>query len=120
MGVFDDLWTPPGSVQTETLRMGRVNPDVTTESVFQYTFTFTYKGWVKKLTVESTDADGRAEVEDLVAEAVERWKADMDDDPRYDKRLPNAEEKKQIGKALNERYLWKQKIKESSNGRTIY
>ena len=115
------LWTPPGTVQEATVILGRVNPDLDIKDMaFQYKFTFTYKGRVKRITVATTDTTSRAEIEDKAAECAERWIAEMEDDPKYEKRVPTAEEKRDIGKALNEKHLWNERVRDSSTGKTVF
>ena len=119
--MVQELWTPPGTVQQETVMLRRVNPDLgVPDMAFSYNFTFTYKGRVKKITVAASDADSRAEIEDRAAQAAEEWRAEMDQNPKYDKRVPTAEEKRQIGKALNEKHLWNEKMRVSSSGKTVF
>lgn len=113
--MVQQLWTPPGTVQEETIRLGRVNPDVTRDSVFVYNFTFVYKGKMKRITVVSDDGTGRAEVEDKAAEAGERWRREMDG--KDSKPPPNAAQKAEIGEILNDIHLRNQKMRESSTGR---
>jgi hypothetical protein len=112
--VVQQLWTPPGTVQEETVQIGRVNPDVTRETAFSYAFTFTYKGKVKRLQVVATDGDRRSEIEDKAAEVAERWVRELDG--RDHKRAPTEDEKKQIGKILNDILLHRKKRAASSTG----
>jgi hypothetical protein len=114
--VVQDLWTPPGTVQRETAQLRRVNPDITRDMAFAYNFTFVYKGKTKHFQVVASDNDSRAEIEDMAAECAERWKRELDG--KEWKRPPNEDEKKQIGKILNDINVRNQKRAES--GRINY
>lgn len=121
--MVQDLWTPPGTVQEETAHLGRVNPDLSHEAdskevALGYTFTFTYKGKVKKLQVIAGEGDSRAEIEDKAAEVAERWKQQLDQQEH--KREPTADEKKDIGAALNDIRVRMEKRRESSTGTLVF
>jgi hypothetical protein len=116
--MVQELWTPPGTVQEETIQIGRVNPDVTRDMAFVYNFTFKYKGKVKRLQVCTDDGTSRAEIEDKAAEAAERWRRELDG--KDWKRPPTEAEKKDIGKLLNEFHLRNEKVRASSTGKIYF
>jgi hypothetical protein len=113
-----DLWMPPGTTQEESVFMGRSNPDLDNDVAFAHKFTFKYKGKRKTVTVLSQGSDSKAEIEDKAADAADRWKAELDQQEH--KRAPTQDEIKDIGKALNDIYLHREKRRESSTGKIYH
>lgn len=114
----DRLWTPNGVSQNGTSAV--VLPELGTDipQAHQYTFTFRYKGKERRILIVAHPGVSPAEVEDRAGEAFEGWVSDLDQEEH--KRPPTEEEKKQIGKAMNDFLLNAQKRRESSNGRIFY
>lgn len=82
-----------------------------------YKFTFAYKGKNKHILVAAEPGVSRSEVEDRAAKAAEDWMEDLDQQEH--KRPPTTDEKKQIGKALNDFLTHAKKRRESGNN-TLY
>jgi hypothetical protein len=116
--MVQQLWTPPGVVQRESRRVGRVNPDVTRDSVFAYKFTFTYKGKIKIIELVTDDDTSRAEMEDMAAESAERWKVELDG--KEHKKIPSQKEKKEIAGMLEDIRQRRAKMSESANNKTLF
>lgn len=111
------LVTPGGMAHTaiDTLTVRHQNEQ---QQAVTYKFEFRYKGKGHHVQVIAHTDATRSEIEDRAAAAAESWMLSIDEE-EY-KRPPTEDEKKQIGKALNEVYLNMQKRRESSNGRIYY
>tara|TARA_R100001086_G_scaffold123878_1_gene63919 strand:- start:173 stop:535 length:363 start_codon:yes stop_codon:yes gene_type:complete len=116
--MVQDLWVPDGVDQENADLLRRVNPDVTRAMALTYTFTFAYKGQTRRVQVAAADTDSRAEVEDKAADAIYRWKLELDGQEH--KPAPTEEEKKEIGSILNEITNYRRKRNESSTGRIYF
>lgn len=116
--MVQELWVPEGVIQEETIQVGRVNPDVTRDMAFVYTFTFKYKGKVKRLQVLASDGVSRAEIEDEAAMAAEKWKLELDGVEH--KPAPTVEQKQEIGKILNDINIAGRKRAASSTGKVHF
>lgn len=116
--VSDNLWTPSG------VSHNGISPVVTQPTVTDipqahtYTFTFRYKGKEKKILIAAHPGVTRDEVEDRAGQAFESWVYELDQEEHL--RPPTADEKNQIGKALNEFLLRAKKRRASSNNRIYY
>ncbi len=114
----DNLWTPNGVSHNGTteviLKMMRTDRP----QAHSYKFTFRYKGKEKQILVVTHTDVTASEIEDRAGQAARAWMEELDQEEH--KRAPNADEKKQIGKALNEFLTHAKKRGESSNGRLYY
>ena len=98
-----DLWTPAGTVPLGTAPVGH-NAE-TGSPIVAHTVVLKAKdkfGKEHKMRVQVlADKDtSQAEVEDMMGNAAEKFVQEVRD--KYNKRPPTAEERKEIGKALNE------------------
>lgn len=98
-----DLWTPPGTAPTGVVPVGT---NVETGSpIVAHTILLKAKdrfGKEHKMRVQVlADKDtSQAEIEDMMGNAAERFVQEVRE--KYDKRPPTNDERKEIGKALNE------------------
>ena len=115
--VSGHLWTPDGLENTaiDDIVVRRQN-EVATAMTF--TFEFHYKGKSHKVQVVAEADYSRAQIEDSAAKVAENWMKEIDD--KEHKRAPTADEKKQIGKSMNEFLQHARKRRESSNGKLLY
>jgi hypothetical protein len=113
--VGNDLWTPNGVSHNGTHPLV-TQPRVTDiPQAKNYKFTFQYKGKKKQfLVLAHTDATD-SEIEDRAGEVAHHWMEELNQEEH--KRAPTEQEKKDIGKALNEFYLAAKRRRESSTGR---
>jgi len=111
------LWTPEGMSNTavDDIEVRRQNER---QTAIIYKFMFKYKGKQHEVQVVSHSDVTRSEVEDRAGEAAENWMRSIDD--KEHKRPPTEDERKQIGKAMNEFYLHAKKRRESSSGRLYF
>ena len=116
-----DLWTPQGVVPVGTTHLG-YNKE-TGSGIVSHRFTLKAKD---KFGVEHTtrveilaDKDTSKEhIEDMMAKSTESFIKEVRE--KYDKRRPNAEEKKEIGKILNDFRKQSIKRRESTNNTLYY
>jgi len=83
-----------------------------------YKFMFRYKGKPHQVQVVAHSDVTRSEIEDRAAEAAENWMLSIDE--KEHKRPPTEDERKQIGKAMNEFLQHAKKRRESSTGRLYF
>jgi|TARA_R100001086_G_scaffold208411_1_gene124204 translation initiation factor IF-2 len=83
-----------------------------------YKFMFKYKGKQHEVQVVAHSDVTTSEIEDRAGEAAKNWMESIDE--KEHKRPPTAEERIQIGKAMNEFLLQARKRGESSNNRLYY
>ena len=83
-----------------------------------YKFMFKYKGKQHEVQVVAHSDVTTSEIEDRAGEAAKNWMESIDE--KENKRPPTAEERKEIGKAMNEFLLQARKRGESSNNRLYY
>ena len=113
-----DLWMPPGTAQEESVFMGRSNPDLDNDVAFAHKFTFKYKGKQKEVWI-TADADAtHSEIEDLAGKEVETWIDSLNQEEHLP--APTAQQKKEIGKVLNEIRTHGIKRRLSSNNRIYF
>ena len=111
------LWTPPGVVEEETIDLRTLEGQP--GNMARVTkFSFRYKHKLIKIHVAHDEGASAAEIEDKAAAAYERRMEIMQESDL--KRAPTAEEKKQIGKQMNDIRTQMLKRRESSNNRTWY
>jgi hypothetical protein len=116
-GLSSYLSTPEGMAHTaiDDIVVRQHNEQATAVT---YKFTFKYKGKEHHVWVAAHSDVTRAEIEDRAGEAARTWRESIDQQ-EY-KRPPTAEERKQIGKTMNEFYLHARKRRGSSNNRIYY
>ena len=98
-----DLWTPTGTALVGVVPVG--NNAETGSPIVAHTIMLKAKdkfGKEHKMRVQVlADKDtSQAQVEDMMGNAAERFVQEVGE--KYNKRPPTAEERKEIGKALNE------------------
>ena len=116
--IGSNLWTPNGVTHTDITDIVPLAMKTDRPQANVYKFTFRYKGKEKQVWVASHMDATLSEIEDRAGAAATRWMQDLDQE-EY-KRAPTDQEKKDIGKALNEFYLAAKKRRASSNGRLYY
>jgi hypothetical protein len=113
-----ELWTPQGSQLTNT-SVGGFNK-VTGESITLYTFSFSdpESGQSTTAIVPADPSMSTAHIEDMAAQALEQWLEDV----RFKSRgkIPTDEERKDIGKQINEFKKYAAKRRESTNNKVYY
>ena len=117
---MNDLWIPTGAtyggivpVGQDTGNGGVVSHELMVEAKDKF-------GKVHKQLIRVL-ADGdtsQAEVEDMMGHATESFIKEVD--VKYNKRPATNEERKQIGKALNEFLKYRTKRRESTSGKIYY
>jgi hypothetical protein len=115
---LDSYLNIPDSMSHNAVTDIRVQRQNESQQARGYKFTFKYKGRVKNIEVWGHMTDSLSEIEERAAEEAEMWMKDMDEMEK--KRAPTEDEKKEIGKAMNEFYLNAKKRRESSSGRLYF
>jgi hypothetical protein len=96
------LWTPPGVIEEET-RDIRTLEGEPGNMARQASFTFRHGHKLHRVMVIHDDTASQAEIEDEAAQACEDWSYDLKELGEGEgKHPPTAEEKKEIGRALND------------------
>ena len=108
------LWTPDGM---HHVGLRQVVPNGHTQAQV-FSFTFRYKGREKRVEIVGEPGMARSEIEDMAAKAAENYMKELDMEEH--KRLPTEDEKKQIGKALNDIRSHMIKRRESSTGKLYF
>ena len=113
-----ELWTPPGVTDHSVSPVGR-NTE-TGGDIQQHTFKVhdPVTGKRHKFCVLVDNETSQAHLEDMVSSAVDRWLTEVRQ--KDHKPAPTTEQRKEIGKILNEIRINRSKRKESSNGRIYY
>ena len=93
---------------------------VSGSSIVNYLFHFFDKesGRRSRCVLVADISDSPAYIEDLAAQALESWLVDIRTDGR--KRTPTPEEKKEIGKALNDFRTYALRRRESTTGKIYF
>lgn len=112
-GVGNYLWTPDGVDHTGVNDLVPVVTQRPQAQVFE--FEFRYKGQTKIVQVAAHVGASRAQVEDLAAKAAEEWIGELNQQEW--KRPPTEDEKKQIGKIMNDFREHAIKRRESTTGK---
>ena len=116
---MSDLWTPAGATYTGVApvesNIGNrvVSHELKVEAKDR--FGKTHKQIIRVLADSDTS---QAEVEDMMGHATESFIKEVD--VKYNKRPATNEERKQIGKALNEFLKYRTKRRESTSGKIYY
>ena len=113
-----ELWTPQGVTHQRVAPVG-FNQE-TGEPIYEYTFKVhdevtNRKQQFRVLVDEETS---RAHIEEMVGNAMESWLIDVR--MKHSKPAPTPEQKKEIGKILNQIRTNNLKRKESSNNKLYY
>jgi len=72
----------------------------------------------QRVDVLADESDSRAHVEDMMAQAAETFLEEVK--TKYQKRAPTQEERKEIGKALNEFRSYALRRRQSTNNQIYY
>ena len=113
-----ELWTPRGSTLLGTADVGYNNE--TGESIVDHTFRFHDKETGRSINV-SVPADSsisKAHIEDMAAQALESWLIEVRATGR--KRKPTPDQRKEIGRALEEFRKYAKRRRGSTNGLIYY
>ena len=116
---MSDLWTPAGATYTGVApvesNIGNrvVSHELKVEAKDR--FGKTHKQIIRVLADSDTS---QAEVEDMMGHATESFIKEVD--VKYNKRPATNEERKQIGKALNDFLKYRTKRRESTTGKIYY
>jgi hypothetical protein len=113
-----EIWTPPGVTLSESSQVG-MNTE-TGSSVYKYSFRV-YDEVTKRrheFQVLVDDDTTRSQVEEMVGNAMESWLIDVR--MRHSKPAPTPEQRKEIGRILEDIRVHRNKRKESSNRRIYY
>jgi len=113
-----ELWTPQGVTHKRVTPVG-FNQE-TGEAIYEYTFIVHDEVTNRKeqFRVLVDDTTSKAHVEEMVANAMERWLIDVR--IRHSKPAPTPEQKKEIGKILNQIRTNRIKRNGSSNNKLYY
>lgn len=116
---MSDLWIPTGAAYTGVAPVGSntesrvVSHELKVEAKDR--FGKVHKQIIRVLADSDTS---QAEVEDMMGHATENFISEVNE--KYDKRPATDEERKQIGKALNEFLKYRTKRRESSSGKLYF
>ena len=113
-----ELWTPPGVTHKRVVPVG-YNYE-TGGQIFEYQFLVhdevTNRKHQFKVLVD--DETSKAHIEEMVGNAFDRWLVDVR--MRHNKPAPTVEQRKEIGKILEQIRVSRNKRKESSNSKIYY
>ena len=113
-----ELWTPQGSTLVSSTAGGR-NAE-TGASIVVHTFRFhdkeTGRSTIVKIPADSSIS--QAHIEDMAAQSLENWLAEVRAKGR--KRKPTPEQRKEIGRVLNEFRQYSRRRRQSSSGVLYY
>jgi|TARA_R110000824_G_scaffold111906_1_gene260743 hypothetical protein len=113
-----ELWTPKGVTHKRVTPVG-FNQE-TGEPIYEYSFIVHDEVTNRKeqFRVLVDDTTSKAHIEEMVANAMERWLIDVR--IRHSKPAPTPEQKKEIGKILNQIRTNRIKRNGSSNNKIYY
>jgi len=115
-----DLWVPPGTAPVGVAPVGHNaetgSPIVAHTIMLKATDKFGKEHKMRVRVLADKDTS-QAEVEDMMGNAAERFVQEVRD--KYDKRPPTEEERKEIGKALNDLRQYAQR-RIASTSKKIY
>ena len=119
--MIKDLWIPQGSVPLGAAPVG--NNAETGNGIVKYSVLLKAKdkfGVEHKQRVEvlADESDSQAHVEDMMAQAAETFLEEVK--TKHQKRAPTKEERKEIGKALNDFRSYALRRRESTNNKIYY
>ena len=116
---MSDLWTPAGATYKGVAPVGSnignrvVSHELRVEAKDR--FGKTHKQIIRVLADSDTS---QAEVEDMMGHATDNFVKEVRE--KYNKRPATSEERKQIGKALNDFLKYRTKRRESTSGKIYY
>ena len=112
--MISELWTPPGVTHTGVPPVGR-NVD-TTSLIYEYRFNVhddvTERDHNFRVLIDEDTS--KSHLEEMVGNAMESWLIDVR--LKHNKPAPTPEQKKEIGKILNDIRIRRDKRGESSTG----
>ena len=113
-----ELWVPQGVTHSATVHVGR-NAE-TGESIYEYRFQVYDEVTDRKheFRVLVDDTTSKAHIEEMVGNAMESWLIDVR--MRHSKPAPTPEQRKEIGKILDQIRVNSVKRKGSSNNKIYY
>ena len=113
-----DLWTPQGVVKLHTTPSG--NNAETGGKIVAHTFRLEDKETGRKTIIKilADDTTSEAHLEDMAAQAAENWFTQVRAEGK--KRIPTVEQRKEIGKIINEIRTKLKKRRQSSNNKILY
>ncbi len=119
--MINELWTPQGSVPLGAAPVG--NNAETGKGIIKYSVLLKAKdkfGIEHKQRIEilADESDSQAHVEDMMAQAAETFLEEVK--VKHQKRAPTKEERKEIGKALNDFRSYALRRRESTNNKIYY
>jgi hypothetical protein len=119
--LIKDLWTPQGTVPLGAAPVG--NNIETGKKIFKYSVILKAKDKFgiehkQPITVVADESDSQAHVEDMMAQAAETFLEEVK--AKHQKRAPTVEERKEIGKAMNDFRNYALKRRESTNRQIYY
>lgn len=117
MPEYANMWVPEGVAQEEIIDI-REGTYADGQVSRRHKFTFKHRDKIKTIYVWAESDAPQSQIEDCAAKGYESWLHDMNQE-EY-KRPPTADEKKQIGRAINDFHLARKKRRESSNNRLFY
>ena len=111
------LWTPEDMTHT-AIQGIEVRHQNERQAAIIYKFKFNYKGKQHEVQVIAHSDVTSSEIEDRAGQAAADWKMSMDE--REHKRPPTPDERKQIGKVMDDFLQHAKKRRESSSGRIYF
>ena len=113
-----ELWTPPGVTHKRVVPVG-YNYE-TGGQIFEYQFLVHDEVTNRKqqFRVLVDDQTSKAHIEEMVGNAFDRWLTDVR--MRHNKPAPTPEQRKEIGRILEQIRVNRNKRKESSNNKIYY
>lgn len=116
--MVSELWTPQEVVDHTVSPVGfnAETGDSIEKHVFQVSDSVT--GKKHKFCILADNETSQAHLEDMVANAIDRWLSEVRQ--KDHKPAPTIEQRKEIGKILDEIRIHRLKRKESSNGQIYY
>ncbi|MCK5642790.1 MAG: hypothetical protein KAJ19_18420 [Gammaproteobacteria bacterium] len=119
--MINELWTPQGSVPLGAAPVGH-NAE-TGNGIVKYSVLLKAKDKFgvehkQRIDILADEADSQAHVEDMMAQAAETFLEEVK--TKHQKRAPTQEERKEIGKALNDFRSYALRRRESTNKKIYY
>ena len=113
-----ELWVPQGVTHSATVHVGR-NAE-TGESIYEYRFQVYDEVTDRKheFRVLVDDTTSKAHIEEMVGNAMESWLVEVR--RKHSKPAPTPEQRKEIGKILNEIKNYAGRRSDSSNNKLYY
>ena len=113
-----ELWTPPGVTHSRVVPVG-FNAE-TGGTIYEYQFVVHDEVTNRKhqFRILADDDTSKAHIEEMVGNAMESWLVDVR--MRHSKPAPTPEQRKEIGKILDQIRINSIKRRKSSNNRIYY